>query len=447
MTTIALIASLGAGACAANRERPDDAATRDTFVASPPDATATDANETDASQPDATIDAATDALVAVDARAVDDAPVSDSATNDGGASSLVVSIAGGRLLRGGAPFRPRGLSMTGLAVTPAMASAAPTSVWARAQANVSSAAALDQQLTRFRSWGIDTLRFQVSQEGLDPGNSAYDASYQPLVMRTVRATVSAGFTVIVSLRGKMPLPTAVDPCPTEHLPCVVTERVWERLLADPANLGADRRVVLELYNEPIPGAPNTAASWDPWQATHQPLVDRVRAAGARNVLIVDGVRAAKFAPIDARYLLRDPANELAYGIHPYPLYLRASGLSYYLDADWDAAFGRFCTSASNVCIATEWATSSEVSCYAQDNATTPGLSSPLIAPRLLRYLAARNMGTIVWPGDYPSAIVSDYRGALTSFGPTSSFACSTNMPLYLGMGTMIRSWYTTGTLP
>lgn len=401
--------------------------------ASPTDIRDTDAPSGDATPPDTSTDVSMRSDTAAD---------SPAATADRPGS---VTIAGGTLVRNGATFLPRGLSLTGLVVTPEANVSAPDSVWSRAQANLADPEALRLQLRRFASWGVDTVRFQISQDGLDPENPAYDPTYLPLVVRTLRSTVDAGFIVVLSLRRSMPGETAVDPCVPEHLPCEVTERVWSRLLGDVADIGTDRRVILELYNEPLVGAPNTEASWAEWHPRHQRLIEQVREHGALNVLLVDGVRAGKFAPIDERYEVVDPLGMTAYGIHPYPLYIARTGFSYHRESDWESAFGAFCTSADHVCLATEWSTSSENSCY--DEPSVPGLSSPLLAASILRFLESHQMGTILWPGDYPSAIVSDYRGTLTEFGSVDSFECSTTTPLRLGMGTMMRDYFTTGSIP
>jgi hypothetical protein len=165
-------------------------------------------------------------------------------------------------------------------------------------------------------------------------------------------------------------------------------------------------------------------------------------SGSKNVLVADGIRSGKFAPIAAKYELKDA--QLAYGIHPYPLYIKGQ-IDYYRWSDWVAAFGTFCGASPHVCVATEWSTSSENSCYDQESA---GMFTPDLAPAILRFLQAHNMGSVAWPGDYPSAVISDYAGTLTSFGPRSAFQCSpAGTNLFLGMGTYLKNYYLTGALP
>ncbi len=187
---------------------------------------------------------------------------------------------------------------------------------------------------------------------------------------------------------------------------------------------------------------NTDANWAMWRPPHQQLLADIRNMGAVNVLIADGIRAGKFLPIAGKYRLSDPLDRLAYGIHPYPLVV--NNLTYYRTRDWQAAFGDFCDNG-NACIATEWATGNDVACFDKTN-NPNGVSSPSVAAALIRYLHTHNIGSAVWPGDYPGSIVSDWSGTLNSWGTWSTFSCS-DTTQHRGMGTMMRAYYANGTLP
>jgi hypothetical protein len=363
-----------------------------------------------------------------------DEPEVDSLAAGGG-----IGIKDGRLVRGTTRWRPRGVTLTGLALSPAAAAAKPGTVYARAYREVVDH--LDTQLARYASWGVDTLRFQVSQDALDPQSPVHDPAYLPFVMDALKRARTAGFAVIVSMRESMP-GDFKDPCGPDKLPCDITRRAWRAILMDPTDIGHDRRFMLEIYNEPLSGVQNTEANWAIWKPPHQKLLDQIRAMGAKNVVIADGIRAGKFMPLAGKYRLADPLGNTAYGIHPYPLLL--PNLAYYRTRDWQPAFGDFCDNG-NACIATEWASGTDVACFDKTN-NPNGVTSPSVAAALLRYLDEHHIGSAVWPADYPGAIVSDWAGTLTAWGTQSTFSCSDTSE-HRGMGHMVRAYYLNGTLP
>jgi hypothetical protein len=350
-----------------------------------------------------------------------------------------VGVKNGKLVRGTSGFRPKGVTLTGLALSPAAAAANPGTVYARAYREV--VQDFDAQLARYSSWGVNTLRAQVSQDALDPQSPVYDAAYLPFIMSTMQRARAAGFVVIVSMRESMPGDFA-DQCGADKLPCAITRRAWKQILNHPTDIGHDRRYMLEIYNEPMSSVANTDANWAIWRPPHQALLADIREMGAVNVLVADGIRAGKFMPTAGKYRLSDPLNRLAYGIHPYPLLV--NNLTYYRSRDWQSAFGDFCDNG-NACIATEWATGNDVACFDKTN-NPNGASSPSIAAAMFRYLHDHNIGSAVWPGDYPGAIVSDWQGTLTSWGNWNTFSCS-NPDQQRGMGAMMRAYYVNGTLP
>jgi hypothetical protein len=350
-----------------------------------------------------------------------------------------IGIKDGKLVRGTSAFRPHGLTLTGLALSPAAAAANPGTVYARAYREL--VKDFDAQLARYTSWGVDTLRFQVSQDALDPQSPVHDAAYLPFVMASLEHARAAGFTLIVSMRESMP-GDFTDQCGGDKLPCEITRRAWKQILTHPADIGHDRRYMLEIYNEPMSSVQNTDANWAIWRPPHQNLLADIRGMGAVNVLIADGIRAGKFLPTAGKYRLSDPLNRVAYGIHPYPLLV--NNLTYYRTRDWQTAFGDFCDNG-NACIATEWATGNDVGCFDKTN-NPNGVSSPAIAAAMFQYLHAHHIGSAVWPGDYPGSIVEDWAGTLNSWGSWNTFSCS-DATQKRGMGAMMRAYYVNGTLP
>jgi hypothetical protein len=351
----------------------------------------------------------------------------------------VIGVKDGSLVRGTNKFRSRGLTVTGLALSPKVAAANPGTVYARALREI--VEHFDAQLARYSSWGVNTLRFQVSQDALDPMSGVHDPAYLPFIIATLQRARAAGFIVIVSMRESMP-GSFPDQCGPDKLPCGVTHRAWRQLLEDPADIGGDRHYLLEIYNEPMSSVANTDANWAKWRPPHQSLLEDIRSMGAKNVAIADGIRAGKFLPLDAKYKLSDPVGRIAYGIHPYPLI--TSDLTYYRSRDWKAAFGDFCD-AGNACVATEWATGTDVGCF--DTTNNPNkVTSKQVATSLFQYLHAHHIGSAVWPSDYPGAVVSDWAGTLNTFGANSTFSCADTSG-HRGIGTMMRTYYTTGTPP
>jgi hypothetical protein len=97
-----------------------------------------------------------------------------------------------------------------------------------------------------------------------------------------------------------------------------------------SRFGADGDVVLELFNEPFPdGNHDTPAAWTCWRdggtcagidyevAGMQELVTDVRAAGARNLLLLGGVQYANALSQWLAFAPKDPDDNLAAAWHVY----------------------------------------------------------------------------------------------------------------------------------
>ncbi len=281
-----------------------------------------------------------------------DAGLVDAGVGEGGdagrldAGALGVRVVGGGFERNGQPWRARGVSLVGLVGAPASLSKLGP-YWQAAQTRLSSPTTRRALFSAFKAWGVDTLRFQVSQDGLDSNGAVFDSGYAPFVKTVVDDALAEGFVVIVSMRSEMP--TFENACTAEQtaagkpidLPCSVTDRAWASLVT--AGVTSHPDVMVEVFNEPLSGnTPNSAENWAVWKQAHQPRIDSLRAAGVASVLVADGVRSGKFAPPSPAAELDDPLSQLAYGIHPYPLL--GPTLSYVKPADWEEAFGRSCTS-------------------------------------------------------------------------------------------------------
>ena len=308
-----------------------------------------------------------------------------------------VTVSGNQLLRNGQPWVPRGFVMVGV-LSPDR-----TGAGGRAFQHLN-----DGAMKAALRWGADSLRFQVSQRGLDPQDSLYGGSqYLDDIRTAVDLASRHGLSVILSMQDQSLSGGTAHPQPSS-----ATTRAWGTLTAA-FNHRPD--IMYELFNEPQnndgpggwavwrDGGPAEDNQGDP-AIGHQPLLDFVRATGSKNVLIVEG--AKKGGSLIGIPLLHDPLGQLAYGVHPY-LANAASDA-----AEWEARFG-YLTPTVPV-IATEWNAHS-----------TSGICRPdwpQLAGGLLTYLAARGIGLYGWAFDMPSSLVRDWSRQPTSF---ADYDCGT----------------------
>lgn len=232
-------------------------------------------------------------------------------------------------------------------------------------------------LNRAKSLGADVLRYQVSQVGLDERSSIYDAKYLGQIEDAVRQSRALGFAVILSMQWEAPSGLKNQPA----MPADITQRAWARLAPVFAN---DPYVMLELFNEPGMWE-TTAGHWNIWQSGMQSLVNVVRAAGASNLLLLDGLRGSHYLK-DAPPI-SDPLRKLAYAVHPY-IDDRDHGA-----ADWNRDFGNF--ARTYPVLTTEWNATSILNCR-------PDI--PQVSREFLDYLKERRIGLILWALDLHGTI-------------------------------------------
>jgi hypothetical protein len=341
----------------------------------------------------------------------------------------------GRLQRGNDVFMAKGISLMGLALTPARDADTNYQGWVQASLRLRDHRA--QEFTQWHNWNANLLRLQVSQDGLDPMSASYDANYRARIIDTVSAARQSKFVVIVSMRNNMP---GRDQLCMPDYPCDVTRRAWAEILGPRDGVASpiptDRGVLLELYNEPNGGndVVNNGHYWEEWRPPHRQIVNAVRDLGSHNVLIVDGVRAGKFAPL-AGFELDD--SNVVYGLHPYPLH---ADIEYTRPSDLDSAFGNRCGHVP--CLATEWSTSSDDHCY--DNQNNPDHWSPHLSRTFQMYLRSHRIGTVMWPGDFEGSLVyigsgDTYPTTLTRWG---EFRCDDDThERHLGPGRETRYYF------
>lgn len=309
-----------------------------------------------------------------------------------------VTVAGNQLLRNGQPWVPRGFVMVGV-LSPDR-----TGAGGRAFQHLNDAA-----MEAALRWGADSLRFQVSQRGLDPDDSLYGgAQYLADIQTAVDLASRHGLNVILSVQDQSLSGGTAHPQPS-----AATMRAWGTLTAA-FNHRPD--ILYELFNEPQNN--DGAAGWAVWRdggpaednqgdpaIGHQPLLDFVRSTGSTNVVIVEG--AKKGGSLVGIPLLVDPLGQLAYGVHPY---LANAALN---AAGWEARFG-YLTPTVPV-IATEW------NAHSWSGICRPDW--PQISASLLSYLAAKGIGLYGWAFDMPNSLVRNWSRQPTSF---AGYDCGTH---------------------
>jgi hypothetical protein len=307
------------------------------------------------------------------------------------AASEGMAVSGNLLLRDGEPFLPRGFNMIGL-LTPA---------WCTNLAGVDARTHFTQEeMDAAHAWQANTLRFQVSQRGLaDPTRSQDERdAYLARVIQGVTLARDNGFVVIVSMQDQSIGCGDVHPMPSAE-----TVAAWSAVA--PPFLG-DAEVMFELFNEPRNNADQ--AGWKQWleggsvpnanlgdpAVGHQDLVDHLRTMGSTNVLIADAARLGGQTVGMPR--LEDPADRMAYAIHPYAF---GPGLSW-----WEQQYGP--PAAEVPVLATEWN-------YLADGC---GGAKERLAPDLLGYLQDHGIGVFGHAFDHPGHTIADWTWAPTGCG-------------------------------
>jgi hypothetical protein len=294
------------------------------------------------------------------------------------ANAHQVGVSGNAFTKDGARWVPQGFTLVGFV---APAGREMNASFGRARSLYGPAL-----FARAKSFGADTLRLQVSQPGLDPQSPIFDPAYTQQVIDAVHQAEAAGFVVIISMQWEKPagLPGL------KGMPSDMTQRAWMRLVGAFAN---DGNVMLELFNEPGMRINNPQA-WPTWRQGMQGVVDALRRAGAKNVLILDGIHGSHV--LNGAPAIHDPLNKLAYAVHPYVN--DVSG-----PAQWESQWGRFAD--SHPVLVSEW---NQVSNLKNCRPDLPQSSQQLIAA-----LQHRRIGVMVWALDLPNTVVNGAGQPLT----------------------------------
>lgn len=210
----------------------------------------------------------------------------------------------------------------------------PSLDWAPAGQHADGAPGLDlsELRTMAERFRANAVRIALNEAFLLPGSPRYAPTYAGLVQRAVRAARRVGLVVILDLHtvigaNAVTAPPATGPSCAPDPPSIA---FWTALAQRFRNWPG---VVFELYNEPHDIAwsvwrnggaimcPATGRRYD--AIGEQTLLDTVRATGARNLVIADGVDwAGSLADLPRWHLA---GHNVAYGLHLYVTEARVTG--------------------------------------------------------------------------------------------------------------------------
>lgn len=253
----------------------------------------------------------------------------------------VVGVTGTHLTLNGSFWLSRGVVLQGFVRPLAALQSDPTET-ARLNARMNYGAA---ELSAIQAFHADTIRFQIGQPALDPNSPLYDPNYFNDVVSAIKTARQAGFVVMIMMQDE-----AISGETTPHpLPIAETQSDWDQFTTA---FSSDRGVVFELYNEPNLLA--SAANWQLWlnggsvqvqQQTQtaigmQALVNHLRAKGAQNVFVLDGLGVIGpdgttrelTETLQGVPSVTDPLNRLVYAVHPYQH-------GFTDESQWDVEFG------------------------------------------------------------------------------------------------------------
>lgn len=381
--------------------------------------------------------------------AVITAPLASTMRGQSAALPGQVTVSGKQLLRDGSAWIPHGFFQIAFAVPPAaFGITLPGGKASNPAFQIAYTYYSPSEYADMRRAGADSVRMNIAQDGSDPENKYYfDAQWFATVISAVKAARAAGLSVILSVQNEAQTGSGGG-----ALPGNATRRVWRELAPI---FGQDRGILFELYNEPNlhPGAsPNQAPSaedWEQWADAMNETLTLVRALGAVNVIVADGLVSAQ--QLSGAPKLNDALNQVAYASHPYPSgKTEAIGAYNQTKRAWDQKFGDF--AKTEPVIVTEWGAG-----YFCNS------DMPQATVDFLGYLQQHNVGleVVAWdwgPYKFASAVQNfpdpEFSSLLT---PTSPNACSAvngftpgvghGPSTNFGPGKVIESWYLTGVVP
>lgn len=202
----------------------------------------------------------------------------------------------------------------------------------------------DYQL--MKNWGANSVRLSLNQCYWLPGSIGYSSGYVGVVDQQVAWIKSLGMGVILDLHWTNQGVSSWGCDKQQPMADAWSTTFWTQLANRYKN---DPWIMFELFNEPY------ITDWNIWRdggntygfnvVGFQSLYNTVRATGANNVVIINGLNYAYDLSGAGSRLIT--GTNIVYGTHPYNFPEKQPG-------DWDRAFGYL--AANYPLIATEFGT-------------------------------------------------------------------------------------------
>jgi hypothetical protein len=345
-----------------------------------------------------------------------------------------VTISGTHFLRDGQVWAPHGLASVAFNASPGTRSGLFGTAFNDFNAT---------EVAAMKAWGNDTIRLFAAQPALDSNDPSglYDPTYLGQYVAAVKALRAVGLNVIVVVQDEA---GTGEQTPTA-LPNGGTGDAWQVLA--PA-LAGDNGILFEIMNEPQPAA--NAANWAAWATAMNSMVTIIRNAGAKNVLIADGLQFAE--QLDGAPTLADPLNQVAYAAHPYAHSAadQTQAGNGQPGVGWDAKFGNVSVTSTNPVLVSEWSLENDVDAPAPNNTFQYcDANSNQAALNMLNYLQSKGIGLISIAYDLPNqpAVPRVGRVGIDEQATPTTLVNTGCGDATFGPGTIIQNWYQTGVVP
>jgi hypothetical protein len=251
-------------------------------------------------------------------------------------------------------------------------------------------------------WHGNTVRLQVAPTNLLFGHDR--TAFLAAVKSEVSYALSLGLDVWISAQ--------YEHVSSLSMPNQSTQKFWQEIAPI---YRSDPRVWFDLFNEPrLGGRKKSAASvWDTWEngssryVGMQVLVNTIRATGAKNVILAEGL-------IYAHTLSQVPSHALTGGNIVYEVHAYFVQPGFSTPASWVSNWGDL--SSRYAVVVGEWSEyqSQKTSCV-RDPRT--------LVPEFLNYLSDHDIGLIAW-ALLPGVLIrgTNVRDP-TTFSSTAPYAC------------------------
>ncbi len=227
----------------------------------------------------------------------------------------------------------------------------------------------------------------MSQQGLDPKSEIFCPDYKDEIVSAVKLAKQYGFTAIISMNWQEDWGTPNgDYKPQKDLlgmPDDQTMRAWQNLAPAFAH---DGNVMYELFSEAKEWPSD--ASRSKWGAGIQPVINAVRAVGAQNIILLDGLNYGRATKGMAQLFHDHVLNRWAFVVDPQ------FTDDFKTPQAWEDAFGKVANTYPTLAIGFNMT----------DRGNCLESRSPNeVVPSLFNYLKSKGIGLLAW-GQLPETL-------------------------------------------